>query len=191
MLSRITYLLVKSDVGSCCLQREKGQQKRGNICRRIVGSEGCVFKAQNPMKPCQELERNERQCFRTKQRNGKQVSCVYYVPKNNSAESKPAGFGWECCGLACPTELNWNALFVFQQAYKGWQSSGQLFKPCWRALRIQFVYLVRGPVEKLRVKQVVFEQCVEWVYSAWKKNVCCLRKMCPRALFWSRGLLCK
>lgn len=118
-----------------------------------------------------------------------EASCVYHVPKNNSTESKPAGLGWECCGLASPTELNWNALFVFQQACKGWQRSGQLFKPCWTAFRVQFLYLVRGPVEKLRVKQVVFEQCVEWVYSAWK-NMCCLRKMCPCALFWSKGLLC-
>lgn len=75
--------------------------------------------------------------------------------KNNSAESKPAGLSWECCGLASPTELNWNALFVFQQACKSWQRSDQLFKPCWTALAVLLLYLVRGPAEKLRVKQVV------------------------------------
>lgn len=69
MLSWITYLLVKSDIGSCCLQREKGQLHRENICRRIVGSDSCVFKAQNPTKHHQELERNVRQFFRTKQNN--------------------------------------------------------------------------------------------------------------------------
>lgn len=37
-------------------------------------------------------------------------SCVYHVLKNNSAESKPAGPSWECCGFASPTELNWNDL---------------------------------------------------------------------------------
>lgn len=45
-------------------------------------------------------------------------SCVCHVLKNNSAESKPAGLSWERCGLASPTELNWNALFVSQQACK-------------------------------------------------------------------------
>lgn len=103
----------------------------GNICR-IVGSKSLVFKKQNPMKHCQEWERNERQCFKTKQNNRKEASksFVYHVLRNNSTESKPAGLSWECCGLASPTELNWNALFVFQQACKSWQRSDQLFKPC-------------------------------------------------------------
>lgn len=114
------------------------------------------------MKHYQEWERNEGQYFKTKQNNTtekkkkkKQVSFVYHVLENNSSESKPAGLNWECCGLASPIELNWNALFVFQQASKSWQRSDQLFKPCGTALRVQLLYLVRGPVQKIRVKQVV------------------------------------
>lgn len=113
--------------------KEKRMSTEGsrNICR-IVGSKSLVFKKQNPMKHCQEWERNERQCFKTKQNNRKEASksFVYHVLRNNSTESKPAGLSWECCGLASPTELNWNALFVFQQACKSWQRSDQLFKPC-------------------------------------------------------------
>lgn len=90
------------------------------------------------MKRYQEWERNEGQYFKTNQNNttGKEKkkeaskSFVYHVLKNNSSESKPAGLNWECCGLASPIELNWNALFVFQQASKSWQRSDQLFKPC-------------------------------------------------------------
>lgn len=115
------------------------------------------------MKRYQEWERNEGQYFKTKQNNttGKEKkkeaskSFVYHVLKNNSSESKPAGLNWECCGLASPIELNWNALFVFQQASKSWRRSDQLFKPCWTALRVQLLYLVRGPVQKIRVKQIV------------------------------------
>lgn len=129
----------------------------GNFCR-IAVSEIHLFKTQNPMKPCKEWERNERQWLRTKQNNkkiSKSESCVYHVLKNNSAESKPVGLSWECCGLASSTKLDWNALFVYQQACKSWQRSDQLFKPCWAALWVQLLCLVRGPAENLRVKQIV------------------------------------
>lgn len=116
-------------------------------------------------------------------------SCVYHVLKNNSAESKPAGLSWECCGLASPAELNWNALFVFQQACKSWQGSDQLFNSCWTTLGVQLLCLARGPAEKLKVKQVVGLVWNKMLFSAWKKNVSCLVKMCPCALLWSRGLL--
>lgn len=125
-------------------------------------------------------------------------SCVYHVLKNNSAESKPAGLTWECCGLASPTELNWNALFVFQQACKSWQRSDQLFKPCWTALGVQLLHLVRGPAEKLSVQagcRRSWQLCLRGVQNkmfspALKKNVCCLRKMCPPALFFSEAGAC-
>lgn len=109
------------------------------------------------MKNCQEWVRNERQFFGQKKTTKKAASkgCVYHVLKNNSAESKPTGLSWECCGLASPAELNWNALFVFQQACKSWQGYDQLFNSCWTTLWVQLLCLARGPAEKLRVKQVV------------------------------------
>lgn len=126
-------------------------------------------------------------------------SCVYYVLKDNSAESKPAGLSWECCGLASPTELNWNALFVFQQACKSWQRSDQLFKPCWTVLRAQLFYLVRGPAEEWRVKQVVglsgscvWEVCrIRWFCLHGRKMLLQKDLSLYILLFWSRGLLCK
>jgi len=55
---------------SLSLKRKRLSTKEsGNICRRIVGSENPVFKTQDPMKHRQEWERNEKQCFRTKQNN--------------------------------------------------------------------------------------------------------------------------
>lgn len=41
--------------------------------------ESRVFKTQNPVKHCQEWERNERRCFRTKQNNNKKKKQVRVV----------------------------------------------------------------------------------------------------------------
>lgn len=115
------------------------------------------LKNQNPMKHFSAGRKMGGNALEQNKTTNKEASksCVYRVLKNNSSESKPDGLSWEYCALVRPTELNGNALFVFQRAFESWQRPHQLFKPCWTALRVQLLYLVRDPAEKLRVKQVV------------------------------------
>lgn len=148
MLSRIIYLLVKCGTTSQLLKRNGCIQREVEISVELLVPRALCLKNKIPWS----IARNGRgmRGNASKQNNRKEASksFVYHVLRNNSTESKPAGLSWECCGLASPTELNWNALFVFQQACKSWQRSDQLFKPCWTSLRVQLLYLVRGPVEK-------------------------------------------
>lgn len=150
MLSRIIYLLVKCGTRSQLLKRNGCLQREVEISVELLVPRALCLKNKIPWS----IARNGRgmrgnASKQNKTTEKKQVRVLSTTCLgNNSTESKPAGLSWECCGLASPTELNWNALFVFQQACKSWQRSDQLFKPCWTSLRVQLLYLVRGPLEK-------------------------------------------